>query len=335
MSLKIISPGLLTTIQDLGRHGYQKVGIIVSGAMDTFALRAANLLVGNEEKEAGIEITLMGPKIFFGKRQLIAITGADLSPVINGKPVKVWRPLYVEEGSLLEFGSPESGCRAYIAVAGGFDIPEVLGSRSTYMRAGIGGLEGKPLQAGDVIPCNGYPEKLEPFLNTLVAAQPEGAGTQTNWWVDPALYVTYEEPQPIRVLKGPEYKLFSEQSREDFWRMAYQVTAQSDRMGYCLLGTRLSLTEPVEIISSAVAFGTVQVPSEGSPIVLMADHQTIGGYPRIAQVISADFSKLAQLVPRHKILFKEVTLEEAHLLYIRQEKNLEKIKGALQLKISI
>lgn len=332
MNLKIISSGLLTTIQDLGRHGYQKDGIIVSGAMDTFALRAANLLVGNEDTEAGIEVTLMGPKILFEERQLIAITGADLSPMIDGEPVKVWRPLCVEAGSLLEFGSPKSGCRAYIAVAGGFDLPKLMGSTSTYLQAGLGGLHGKALQVGDTLPCRDLPEKMQPFLHSLSSSQNKNQGAQTSWSVDSSLYFNYEEPQPIRVLKGPEYGLFSPQSQQDFWRMAYQVTAQSDRMGYRLLGTRLSLSEPTELLSSAVTFGTVQVPAEGSPIVLMADHQTTGGYPRIAQVISADFSKLAQLTPRNKLRFKEVTLEDAQALYIRQEKNLEKIKGALQFK---
>ncbi|RDV11071.1 KipI antagonist [Pontibacter diazotrophicus] len=335
MSLKIISSGLLTTIQDLGRHGYQKEGIIVSGAMDSFALRAANVLVGNKETEAGIEVTLMGPKIKFEQQQLIAITGADLSPKIDGEPVKVWRPLFVEAGSILEFGSPRSGCRAYIAVAGGFDIPQVMGSSSTYLQAGLGGLHGKPLQAGDTLPCRTLPDTLEPFLRSIIQAQNKNSGAQTNWSVDSSLYFTYAEPQPIRVLKGPEYGLFSAQSQQDFWRMAYQVTSQSDRMGYRLRGTRLSLAEQTNILSSAVTFGTVQVPAEGYPIVLLADHQTTGGYPRIAQVITADFSKLAQLAPRNKLQFKEVTLEEAQSLYIRQEKSIEKIKGALQFKTSI
>jgi len=335
MCLNIISPGLLTTIQDLGRHGYQKDGIIVSGAMDTFALRAANLLVGNQETEAGIEVTLKGPKVFFSQRQLIAITGADLSPTINGLPVKGWRPLYVDEGSILEFGAAVSGCRAYIAVAGGFDLPKVMGSQSTYLRAGIGGLEGRALQLGDTLPCRGIPDKMEAFLRHLTGPPHESPWVQTNWSVDSSLYVRHEEPQQLRVIKGPEYLLFSEQSQQDFWRMAYQVTAQSDRMGYRLLGTRLSLATEAEMISSAVTFGTVQVPPEGSPIVLMADHQTTGGYPRIAQVISADFSKLAQLVPRNKIQFREVTLEEAQSLYIRQEKNLEKLRGALYFKTNI
>ncbi len=332
MSLNILSPGLLTTIQDLGRVGYQKDGMVVSGAMDPFALRAANLLVGNEEGEAGIEVTLKGPKIFFARKQLIAITGGDLSPVLNGKPVKGWRPLLVEEGSVLEFGAPENGCRAYIAVAGGFDLPKVLGSNSTYLRAGIGGLQGRALQRGDILPCKEFPAKSEAFLRGLTTALLENPQTQANWSVDSSLHVSYDSPQTIRVIKGPEYLLFSEQSQQDFWQVTYQVTAQSDRMGYCLLGMRLSLASASELLSSAVTFGTVQVPPEGNPIVLMADHQTTGGYPRIAQVISADFSKLAQLVPRHKVRFKEVTLEEAQSLYIRQEKNLEKIRAALHFK---
>ncbi|MDX5481029.1 MAG: biotin-dependent carboxyltransferase family protein, partial [Hymenobacteraceae bacterium] len=158
MSLEILSPGLLTTVQDLGRHGFQKDGIIVSGAMDAFALRFANLLVGNPDKAAGIEITLMGPQIRFTADHLISITGADLSPTVDGSPLKMWRPVRVAKGSTLSFGKPVRGCRAYLAVAGSFELPPVLGSLSTYLRAGLGGMAGRALQAGDVIPCQHPPE---------------------------------------------------------------------------------------------------------------------------------------------------------------------------------
>lgn len=334
MSLNFISPGLLTTIQDLGRKGYQKDGMVVSGAMDTLALRVANLLVGNAEGEAGLEITLIGPRIFFPDAQLVALTGADLSPLLNGIPVKGWRPIFVEEGSVLEFGAPVSGCRTYLAVAGGLDVPEVLGSKSTYLRAGIGGYQGRALQTGDSIPCHGIPARMRDFLQ-LTKEQHAKPGAQPNWFVDTSMHVAHHDPQEIRVIKGPEYLLFSELSQQDFFAKPYKVSARSDRMGYQLRGTRLWLDTAEEAISSAVTFGTVQVPPAGDPILLMADHQTTGGYPRVAQVISADFSKLAQLVPRHKIQFTEVTLEEAQSLYLRQEKNLEKLRGALSFKTTI
>ena len=331
MSLEILSPGLLSTVQDLGRRGYQKEGIIVSGAMDAFALRTANLLVGNLDKAAGIEITLMGPQIRFTADHLISITGADLSPTVDGKPLKMWRPVRVPKGSTLSFGKPVRGCRAYLAVAGSFELPPVLGSLSTYLRAGLGGMAGRALQAGDVIPCQHPPEasglifpELGKSADTFKAA---------TWSPDPALYAPQDEdPAVIRVIKGPEYELFSAKSREYLWGEKFQVTPQSDRMGYRLQGVKLRLAEEKELLSSAVSFGTVQVPAEGHPIVLMADHQTTGGYPRIAQVISADFSSMAQLVPGKKIRFREVTLEEAHQLYFEQEQKIEQIKRAIELK---
>jgi antagonist of KipI len=321
MGLEILKPGLLTTIQDTGRHGFQKDGIIVSGAMDTFALRVANLLVGNAQHEAALEITLTGPSIRFTEDQLIALSGADLSPTINGESIAMWRPVHVKKDSILEFNAPKSGCRSYLAVAGGLDLPQVLGSYATYLRAGIGGFQGRALQAGDVIPCRTCDEQgiAQSF-------------SSSKWTPDPQLYPNYQPNPCIRAIKGPEYELFSETSRAQIWSERFQVSVQSDRMGFCLQGVSLYLEEPVELISSAVAFGTVQVPPEGKPIVLMADHQTTGGYPRILQVISADLPILAQVVPGQTISFEEVTLEEAQQLYIQQEQHLVQLARAVHLK---
>ncbi|MBD1398483.1 biotin-dependent carboxyltransferase family protein [Pontibacter sp. JH31] len=330
MSLEILKPGLLTTIQDLGRYGHQKEGIIVSGAMDTFALRVANMLVGNPQHQAALEITLTGPTIRFTTDQLIALTGADLSPALHGEAVKMWRPLFVKQGSILEFKSPQSGCRAYLAVSGGFAIPEVLGSYATYLKAGFGGFGGRALQAGDLIPCHAPTGNgMELFK---MAAGPTEGHTSTNWTPDPQRYPNYQPSPTIRAIKGPEYELFSETAKERIWSERFQVSVQSDRMGYRLQGVSLYLQEQTELISSAVTFGTVQVPPDGQPIVLMADHQTTGGYPRIAQVISADLPILAQVVPGQTIQLQEVTLEEAQQLYIRQEQNLELLARAIHLK---
>lgn len=335
MSLKIEKPGLLTTIQDTGRYGFQKDGVIVSGAMDTIALRISNLLVGNNENEAAIEITLTGPSIRFEKNHLIALTGADISPSLNGKQIKMWRPVWVPQGSLLTFGQSLSGCRAYLALAGGFVIDPVMGSASTYLRAGLGGLNGRDLQTGDVLHTKPIPDDNR-ILKVFADAKPGSRRSvmEAKWTIDPNLLPLYKESPAIRVVRGPEFEWFSESSREQFWEDSFMVTSPSDRMGYLLQGNALYLSDEKELISSAVTFGTIQIPSQGNPIVLMADHQTTGGYPRMAQVISADLPVLAQVVPGKSISFSEITLEEAQYLYIQQEKYIEQLKRAIETKIT-
>ncbi|WP_324672435.1 biotin-dependent carboxyltransferase family protein [Hymenobacter sp. GOD-10R] len=333
MSLSIISPGLLTTIQDLGRHGYRKEGVPTSGAMDTVALRVANLLVGNTENTAGIEITFLGPKIRFETDQLLALTGADLRPTLNGESVKMNRPVAVRKGSILAFSGLRIGSRAYLALSGGLATPLVLGSQATYLRAGIGGLGGRAFKTGDVVPTAGLTELGREIWQALLAAHPSRAWVQTTWTPDPKLYPTPYEAPHVRAIRGQEYDLFSEQSQRDFWQHEFIVTSDSDRMGYRLQGPMLVQREPSEVLSSAVTFGTIQVPHEGHPIALLADHQTTGGYPRIAQVIAADFSCLAQVPLGRKIGFREISLAEAHDLYARQEKRITEIKQALQYKL--
>ncbi|SFQ37212.1 biotin-dependent carboxyltransferase family protein [Hymenobacter arizonensis] len=332
MSLSILRPGLLTTVQDLGRHGYQKDGIVVSGAMDATALRVANLLVGNSENTAGLEITLLGPKIRFETDCLIALTGAHLSPALNGQPVGLNRPVRVTAGTVLAFGAPVAGGRAYLAVSGGFALAPVLGSYATYLRAGFGGLHGRALQTGDVIPCTGPTDTGHRLLQQLAADEPAAAWQQARWTPNSEL-CPRPRPRPvIRALRGPEYEQFSAESQRDFWQQPYTVTTEADRMGYRLQGPVLSRQTNVELLSTAVTFGTVQVPANGQPIVLMADHQTTGGYPRIAQVISADFSALAQVVPGQAIRFQEVTLAEAQALYLAQKRQLHGLRRAVEFK---
>ncbi|MCP2042176.1 biotin-dependent carboxyltransferase family protein [Pontibacter sp. HSC-36F09] len=328
MGLETLKPGMLTTLQDKGRYGHQREGIITSGAMDTFACRVANMLAGNADDEAVLEITLVGPTIRFTEDQLIALTGADLSPELNGERVAMWRPLLVKKESILSFGAPVSGCRAYLAVSGGFAIPKLMGSYATYLQAGIGGYKGRALQARDLIPCNSP-------TPAGIALFPQMAGADyaaASWTPDPQFYPNYTSNPTLRVIKGPEYELFSGNSQEQIWTERFQVSAQSDRMGYRLQGVSLYLSEEAELISTAVTFGTVQVPPDGNPIVLMADHQTTGGYPRILQVVRVDLPILAQVVPGQTITFEEVSLEEAQQLYIRREQNLTQLARAIQLK---
>lgn len=330
MSLRIIRPGLLTTVQDLGRLGYQQNGIIVSGAMDVPALRVANLLVGNANNAAGLEITLRGPKIHFTADHLIALTGAHLSPTLNGEPLGLHRPVWVAAGTELAFGAPMAGSRAYLAVAGGVVVPEVLGSRATYLRAGFGGLHGRALLAGDELPI-GEPSAASQLTARALREKPsDKSWTAACWTPGPDLCPTPRLNPTVRAIRGPEYHWFSSASQRDFWRQPFTITSEADRMGYRLHGPDLERRTKAELLSSAVTFGTVQVPAGGQAIVLMADHQTTGGYPRLAQVITADFSALAQVRPGQVIRFQEVSLAEAQALYLAQERQLLALRRGIE-----
>ncbi|SDF10893.1 antagonist of KipI [Paenibacillus sp. cl6col] len=324
MCIRVKSAGMLTTVQDLGRFGLQKYGVLTSGAMDGVALRLANLLAGNEEGAAALEITLLGPQLIFEKGAVIALAGGNLSPSIDGMSIPLWRPVYVPAGSTLQFGRTVSGCRTYLAISGGLSVPEAMGSRSTYLRAGIGGLHGRALEAGDVLEMG---EAAEPFnlcsLETIVMP----------WGASFAIRPAYKENPVLRVVRGPEFDTFSEESKHRLWTEPFRVTTQSDRMGYRLADVPLTVAEPVDMISSAVSTGTIQVPPEGNPIVLLADRQTVGGYPRIAHVISVDLPLIAQVRPGGYIRFAEVTQEEAQDLYVKREQEIAQFRQGLALRI--
>lgn len=329
MSLRVERPGMLTSIQDLGRYGYQKYGVVVSGAMDSISMRIANLLVGNKENEAVVEMTLIGASFYTEEDLIIAVTGGDLAPVVEEKPLPLWRPVFVRKGSLLRFRASRSGCRTYIAVAGGFDVKEVLGSKSTYLRGELGGLK-RALITGDTLNCRipGISDQRFQQLKSSADALPFVAA---NWLVNPEPFVNLKETV-IRVIRGGEFDSFTETSRERFFKEDYRITPNSDRMGYRIKGTSLQMEESVELLSEPVTNGTIQVPKDGNPIILLADRQTTGGYPKIAQVATVDIPLLAQKKPGEKIRFKEISLEEAEQLYLRQELQLEKLKAGLLLK---
>ncbi len=332
MSISILQPGLLTTVQDLGRPGYQQAGLVVGGALDATALRVANMLVGNSPQAAALEITLLGPRLRFEASHLLAIAGAHLSPTLDGRPVSLHRPVWVRAGTELAFGKPVAGSRAYLAVAGGLDVPLVLGSRATYLRAGLGGWHGRALQAGDSLPV-GPPSAVGERLTQLLApASPTRAWAPAPWTPGPPLGPT-PAPEPLlRAVRGPEYGQFSAASQRAFWHEPFEVTPAADRMGYRLHGPALARLTGSELLSSAVTLGTVQVPAGGQAIVLLADCQTTGGYPRLAQVITADFSALAQLRPGQRCRFGEVTLAEAQALYLAHERRLRALPRAIYLK---
>ena len=338
MSLSIIRPGLLTTVQDLGRPGYQHLGVVLSGAMDALALRVANLLVGNAEGAAGLEITLLGPVIRFEADYLIALTGADLSPTLDDWPAPMHRPLAVRAGTVLAFGAARAGCRAYLAVAGSLAVPPVLGSRSTYLRAGLGGWHGRALRAGDELPV-GEPTAMGQRLRQAVATASLATGPSAaswaaaRWTPGPALCPRPRPALVVRAVRGPEHEQCAAASQWAFWHEPFAITPAADRMGYRLQGPVLQRVVAAELLSSAVTFGTVQVPPGGQPIVLLADAQTTGGYPRLAQVITADFGALAQARPGQALWFQKISLAEAQAQYLAQERRVRGLQQAIEWKL--
>lgn len=334
MSMTVLRPGLLSSIQDLGRYGFQKYGVIVSGALDSYALRVANILVGNEEGQGALEMTLMGPTLRLEQDMLLAITGGDMAPAINGAAVPMWRPVYVKQGSVLAFRGSKPGCRSYLAVAGGYDIPVVMGSKSTYLRAGIGGFHGRALQQDDVLAGQNSLSEQADRLSKQLAAKLQGhAFAATAWYAAKEHIPQIAQPISVRVTCGSQYEHFTAASKAQFFGQPFQVTTQSDRMGYRLSGPVLTLSEPLEMISEAVALGTIQVPPDGNPIVLLADRQTAGGYPKIAQVAAVDVALIAQTRPGAQIKFQEISLKEAEQLYLEREGYLQQLKQAIALRL--
>jgi antagonist of KipI len=332
MTVRVIRPGLLTSVQDAGRYGFQKHGVIVSGAMDPFAQRIANLLVGNEGTVATLEMTLKGPTLEFQEDALISLCGGNLSPTVGGVSVPLWKPIYMKKGSVLDFGHCRSGTRAYLAIAGGWSVPTVMDSRSTYLRAGIGGYLGRGLQAGDEL-ADGEPTRLGVLIANRLSNQSDvTAFAAADWGVTHELIPSYSGEPTIRAMRGNQFDWFTAESRHSFFTEPYRVTPQSDRMGYRLDGPLLELTEQTELISEAVAFGTVQVPSEGKPIVLLADRQTTGGYPKIAQIATVDLPLMAQTKPGDFIRFTEISREEAEWLLLVRESEIRQLKTGIMLK---
>jgi len=310
--VRLLESGLLTTVQDLGRFGYQKHGVTPSGAMDPVALRLANSLVGNDRRAAGLEMTLRGPAIEFRHDALIAICGADLSPEIADMRLPTWCAILVQRGSVLEFGDARWGCRAYLAISGGVAVPEIMGSRATYRHARIGGVEGRALQAGDDLPVGRADERvLDVMRDAASNLGPFPFALSIHRFALGDVMELYERDSRVRVMRGPHFDMFDERDRDAFLNEAFVVSSRSDRMGYRLTGPILDSSERDELVSSAVLTGTVQVPGGGEPIVLMADRQTTGGYPMIGQVAAADLPVLAQLKPGDKVSFEEITIERA------------------------
>jgi antagonist of KipI len=310
--ITIVNPGLYTTVQDRGRWGYQQFGMPVAGAMDDYSLRVANILVGNDEYEAALETTLTGPEICFNTDAVIAITGANMLPIVNGQIVPMWRSIRLSKGDVLSFSAATSGARGYIAFAGGLDTPVVMGSRSTYIRGGIGGYEGRKLKSGDEINLRNSGLSLEQLVNRAIPTQ----------------YVPeYKTSCQIRAVPGPQDDCFTEESLERFFSSEYEITGEADRMGYRLSGPALSHKSGPDIISDGINIGSIQVPGHGMPIVMMADRQTTGGYTKIATVISTDIALMAQLKPGDRVSFIRVDVSEAHRILREYESKISAVKG--------
>lgn len=336
MSISVLKPGLLTTVQDSGRYGYQKSGIVVSGAMDIYDMKLANIAVGNDENEGVLEVTMIGPSLKISKGELIAITGADISPVINKKKVPMGRPIYIKEDSILEFGRILNGCRAYIAVCGGFDIKPVMGSISTYLRGELGGVEGRALKKGDVLKTK--PKTLigENIIKKLITYSNH---SYCSWeFCAPLWYIknysdygkTNSEYEVIRVFEDMQYKNFSKKTLDKFWNSVFAIDSKSDRMGYRLKGPEISMDQKFEMISGEVSFGTIQIPPDGNPIILLADRPTAGGYPKIAHVCNYDLQKLVQMKPGDYIKFEKIDIKESEKLYIERLKEIEFLKKSVE-----
>lgn len=286
-------PGLFTTVQDLGRYGYLKYGIPISGAMDTFSLDAANLLVANNPNDACLEITLFGPELRALTRTQIAITGGAVCPKINGQNVPTWQTLEVQEGDVISFGKVESGCRVYLSIKGGLNTPLVLASRATYVRGGFGGLKGRQLKTGDII------EGFETSPLKAEYSMPED------------LIPQFTGQFKVHVILGPQADMFTEKGINTFLSSSYKVTLETDRMGYRLEGPMIEHKAKADIISDALLPGAIQVPRNGKPIIMMRDAQTTGGYSKIAVAIIPDVSLLGQAKPNSMIEFSKVTMSQA------------------------
>lgn len=307
--IKIIKPGLFTTVQDSGRMGLQRYGIPVAGAMDDFSFRTANILVGNHENSAALETTFMGPSIEIEFDGLIAITGANMEPKLNDNKIRMWRSIEVHKGDNLVFSGASEGLRSYIAFGGGLGVPEILKSRSTYVRGSLGGHNGRKLMEGDEIPVDS-----------------SNSNAEAGKFIYPGYIPRYIKENMVRVILGPQDDHFSPEVIETFLSSPYKITAEADRMGYRLEGPTLTHVKGPDIISDGIVFGSVQVPGHGSPIVMMADRQTTGGYTKIATVISADLPLLAQMGPGDTINFQEVSIEEGQNIYAQYEENISNIK---------
>lgn len=309
MSIKIINAGMLSTIQDSGRFGVMKNGFTQSGAMDLRSLKVANLLVGNNPECAAIEMTMGGITAELDSDCVIALSGGDFGAKINDTPIRTNKAYPVKSGDILTMGFAKSGARAYLAVSGGIDVPAIMGSRSTNLKSEIGGLEGRKLKAGDVLKTGNDNTPLTDSDIKHRELEPWELGSKI----------------AVRAVLGPQDYMFTDDDIISFFTKGYKVTPSSDRMGIRLEGTPMKSKGSVDIISDGIVFGSVQIPKNGMPIILTADHQTTGGYAKIATVISTDLPLLAQAKAGDTIRFYMVSAKKAEAIARKEKKFFDKL----------
>ena len=316
MSVTVEDGGILTTVQDMGRTGFRHLGMPVCGAMDPLAARVANLVLSNTPSAPLLEYTLVGPTLLFNADTVICLTGAEVNATLNNQPVGYYQPIVVQTGQTLKIGQVRQGCRGYLALKGGLHADSLMGSASTYLRAGIGGHQGRSLTAGDNLsftPCR---------LSTAISM---------DWSPDHDL-MHDPTPRPVRVLPTQLTESFSDEGWQRFFSQPFVIDKASDRMGYRLTGSTILWRDRIEQLTQGVTVGTVQVPRDGHPIILMADSQPTGGYPMMGQVIRVDIPRLAQMKPGDSLNFEPVDLPWAQSLLIEQEQNLQRFSIAAAYK---
>lgn len=304
--IEIISAGMLSTVQDLGRFKVMKNGFTQSGVMDAYSTKIANKLCKNDINAPVIEMTMFGITAKFKGEHIFAISGGIFDVSLNNKPVRTNKAYIAKDGDVLSIKGAKQGLRCYLAVAGGFDVPLFMGSASTNLKINVGGFNGRKLKSGDILKIG----KADKIKNIEKRELPEN---------------TYNNPVRVRVVLGPQDDMFSENDLMLFSKQQYTVTSDLDRMGIRLWGIALRGKEKLEIISDAITFGSIQITNSGMPIILMADHQTTGGYAKIATVISADLPKLAQVKPNDKISFEIIDIDTAEKIAIKQKKFIDKL----------
>jgi len=303
--IEVQTPGLLTTVQDLGREGFGPMGVSASGAADPVALRIGNRLAGNAEGAPALEMTLMGGTFAFPERTVVALAGSDFGPTLDDKCVQMWSSVEVRAGQTLRTGPTRSGSRCYLCVRGGIDVKLFLGSASTHLLSGLGGFEGRALRKGDVLKIGTTGGTFRTFRKVGVAAK---------------ALAQLAPRKVLRVTAGPQSDSFSEEEQKDFYAGTYRVTEESNRMGLRLEGPGIASSAGGEMISEGVPLGAVQITAGGLPIILFVEQQTTGGYPKIANVISADLASLGQWKPRDEVRFERVEMETARTLLLEREK---------------
>ena len=315
-ALRVLEPGIFASIQDLGRPGLRRYGIPTSGGMDRYSLRLANLLVGNPEDSACLEVTLGGTALEAMGDTVVAVTGADLSPKLNEGEMPQWEAIRIKRGDRIRFTTPRRGCRSYLSIVGGFETPICLGSRSSYSRSKLGQVESRILTRGEELTSSKYKLSIEEIVGRRVESS-----------LIPRIL---ERPTVDIIFAREDRGLFPDESFDYLTKSVYTVSTESDRVGYRLIGQKLSHLRAPEILSEPTPPGSVQVPGDGQPIVLMADGPTTGGYPKIGYVATSDLSTIAQLKPGDSITFREVTVKEAVARLLEQEKKVQEIRERFQ-----